>query len=41
MPQTPMTLFEAKQQAATCDEKWPDCAPHVIVQGRKAVNAYE
>ena len=30
MPQTPMTLAMAKEQAEKCDRFWPDCGPHEI-----------
>jgi hypothetical protein len=38
MPQTPLTLADAKAQARKCDRLSPDCAPHEVHQGRPAEN---
>lgn len=41
MPMVPLSHDEAQRMASECDERWPECGPHEIVQGKPARAKYQ
>jgi hypothetical protein len=41
MPMVPLKHADALEMAEECDERWPECGPHVIVKGEPARAKYQ